>query len=1025
MPIQITGLFTPSGGPGAFPLYTATDIDGSDGSANDILQTDGTSGGVTWVSLATAGISAVGHTHTESNITDLVKFKTIVTNPASETVTAVDNEDELTLTEGSNLIAIDGTAATNTIVFDVNQANLALTDGQISVTATDSLIGRDLTGAGVCTTITLNSTLSMTGSNALQRAALTGDVTAAAGSNTTAIAANVIVNNDINTSAAISLSKLADIAANSILGRNEGTTGAIEQLTGTEVTAMLDDFVGDSGAGGTAGLVPAPGAGDAAAGKYLDSDGTWTVPAGGGGAPVDATYIVQTADGTLTNEQALGALATGIVKNTTTTGVLSIAVDGTDYISELSVDPSPQLGADLDVNGNDIAMGDLSNLFFGASNDVTIAWDTAGTNDYLAIAIQGGAPATSGFLSIMEGSNYGHANRRPNTTPADPTLRLYGLGTTATHWLDLKYDSVGGNAEIASGAGDIDFVPAGNLTYNGTEVSVVGHTHTESDITDLQSYALQSITLTAGEGLSGGGDLSANRSFALALSELSADTIAGGDFIPFQDITDDGNNKITWTNLQAGISITESQISDLQSYVLSGTQLGTAVVDVFKQKSGSALEFRGLKAGSTDIVLVENASDIEISLDPTQITISELGNVSASSPTAHDYLVYNGTDNWIAQVNKFDATTAPTANEDSGDGYAVGSRWIDITNDKEYVCLDSTATAAVWTETTGTGGGGGAHDLLDGSTVQDSTAYTVARGSLIVGKTGPTWDGLAVGAANDVLGTDGTDVAWVTSTGTGNNVRAAGPTFTSDLTLSAAAAAVEAKILDSNSNEVLSFLGATGAVNYVLMYGGATGVGPTIGGYGEANADLNLAASGSGTVNLLNDLDMEDESIIFRSLSTVSISATAAGASLAISNTVASASIDIDTAATGTLNLGATSGTTNIGNDGNVTFGTSTLRVVSPATDVKCDLGSSSLQWADFYMEGTIYAGTTGILIGSANTEPLGFWGVGAVVTQPTTAGAAATFTANSGTAVNDASTFDGYTLKQVVKALRNMGLLA
>lgn len=49
------------------------------------------------------------------------------------------------------------------------------------------------------------------------------------------------------------------------------------------------------------------------------------------GAPADATYITQVANGTLTNEQALSALATGIVKNTTTTGVLSIATEGTDY----------------------------------------------------------------------------------------------------------------------------------------------------------------------------------------------------------------------------------------------------------------------------------------------------------------------------------------------------------------------------------------------------------------------------------------------------------------------------------------------------------------------------------------------------------------------------------------------------------------------------------------------------------------------------------------------------------------------
>jgi hypothetical protein len=46
-------------------------------------------------------------------------------------------------------------------------------------------------------------------------------------------------------------------------------------------------------------------------------------------APTDATYIVQTASSGLSAEQALGALGTGLLKNTTTTGALSIAA-GTD-----------------------------------------------------------------------------------------------------------------------------------------------------------------------------------------------------------------------------------------------------------------------------------------------------------------------------------------------------------------------------------------------------------------------------------------------------------------------------------------------------------------------------------------------------------------------------------------------------------------------------------------------------------------------------------------------------------------------
>ena len=50
-------------------------------------------------------------------------------------------------------------------------------------------------------------------------------------------------------------------------------------------------FSGDTGTGGTAGYVPAPQAGDAAAGKYLKADGTWTVPPG-------MSLTVQEQDGT-------------------------------------------------------------------------------------------------------------------------------------------------------------------------------------------------------------------------------------------------------------------------------------------------------------------------------------------------------------------------------------------------------------------------------------------------------------------------------------------------------------------------------------------------------------------------------------------------------------------------------------------------------------------------------------------------------------------------------------------------------
>jgi len=67
---------------------------------------------------------------------------------------------------------------------------------------------------------------------------------------------------------------------------------------------------------------------------------------------------------------------------------------------------------------------------------------------------------------------------------------------------------------------------------------------------------------------------------------------------------------------------------------------------------------------------------------------------------------------------------------------------------------------------------------------------------------------------------------------------------------------------------------------------------------------------------------------------------------------------------------------------------------------------------------------TTGTKIGAAANQRIGIWGATPIV-QPTTSVAAATFVANTSGIANDTATFDGYTLGKVVKALRNMGILA
>lgn len=88
----------------------------------------------------------------------------------------------------------------------------------------------------------------------------------------------------ITSTGSITLALANDLAA--LEGLGDGypkRTGADTwtNKTATQVTADLDVVVGDSGSGGTKGLVPAPSAGDAAAGKFLSASGGYSVPPGG------------------------------------------------------------------------------------------------------------------------------------------------------------------------------------------------------------------------------------------------------------------------------------------------------------------------------------------------------------------------------------------------------------------------------------------------------------------------------------------------------------------------------------------------------------------------------------------------------------------------------------------------------------------------------------------------------------------------------------------------------------------------
>jgi hypothetical protein len=105
--------------------------------------------------------------------------------------------------------------------------------------------------------------------------------------------------------------------------------------------------------------------------------------------------------------------------------------------------------------------------------------------------------------------------------------------------------------------------------------------------------------------------------------------------------------------------------------------------------------------------------------------------------------------------------------------------------------------------------------------------------------------------------------------------------------------------------------------------------------------------------------------------------------------------------------------------NGYIPFGSSTGLTAN--STLSYDNSTHTLSTASVTLTDTLSTGTF-----KSTTTALGFYSIAASpITQPTTAFAPATFVAGAGTAVNDASTFDGYTLKQVVKALRSLGILA
>jgi hypothetical protein len=161
--------------------------------------------------------------------------KSTITAGANVTVTNTSGGITIASTGASGGVPGDGdygdiTVSSSGTVWTIDNDSVTL--GKIQNITSDRLLGRDSSGSGDVEQLTVGGGLEFTGSGGIQRGALTGDVTASAGSGTTTIASN-----------SVTYAKIQDVTSTDrILGRSSSGSGDIEEITCTAAgRALIDD----------------------------------------------------------------------------------------------------------------------------------------------------------------------------------------------------------------------------------------------------------------------------------------------------------------------------------------------------------------------------------------------------------------------------------------------------------------------------------------------------------------------------------------------------------------------------------------------------------------------------------------------------------------------------------------------------------------------------------------------------------------------------------------------------------------
>ncbi len=431
-------------------------------------------------------------------------------------------------------------------------------------------------------------------------------------------------------------------------------------------------FTGDSGSGGGSGLVPAPGAGTAAAGGFLKADGTWSVPPGTASVMMGASSSAAGTSG-LVPVPSAGQQANFLRGDGTWEQMSAAQVGG--------LAPSAMVDT---TNASNITSGTLAASRVANLSATYLAVSSAGANNGVATLDSGGKltmsqiPASVTGAVVYQGTWNASTNTPTLSSGAGTKGYYYKVSVAGTAAIDgncqwnvgdtiifdgSTWDKIDGiSNEVVSVAGLYGAISASGLksalAISSGDVSGLGALATQSSV-NLASQVV-SGAYTVALNATANANLSLPASGTLATtSQLTAGNISG---LAASATTDTTNaSHITSGTLPAAQlpNPSASALGGVQSAAASSNQFMTGIstsgVPQFAQPSASNISGLGALATQSSVNLASQAisGSYTIALNATANTSATLpkeGQILTGVSGKNYNIYYNGSGDF-ADIN--------------------------------------------------------------------------------------------------------------------------------------------------------------------------------------------------------------------------------------------------------------------------------------------------------------------------------------------------------------------------------------